>query len=152
MLDINKQKMKYALQGQTVTVEETDEYGNPVYEGHTDASGNFIPYLDSQGNPIPKTKEVNGFSEPVTFYANISNKLSEVLVKQFGIDDSTSYVQIVTDKGYLPINNGDVVWKKSEVVLNDDGLPDENSADYIVKGVADEGLTADLFLLQKVVK
>lgn len=152
MLDINKQKMKYALQGQTVTIEENDEYGNPVYEGYTDSSGNFIPYLDSQGNPIPKTKEVNGFSEPVTFYANISNKLSEVLVKQFGIDDSTSYVQIVTDKGYLPINNGDVVWKKSEVVLNDDGLPDENSADYIVKGVADEGLTADLFLLQKVVK
>ena len=152
MLDINKQKMKYALQGQTVTVEETDEYGNPVYEGHTDTSGNFIPYLDSQGNPIPKTKEVSGFSEPVTFYANISNKLSEVLVKQFGIDDSTSYVQIVTDKGYLPINNGDIVWKKSEVVLNDDGMPDENSADYIVKGVADEGLTADLFLLQKVVK
>lgn len=152
MLDINKQKMKYALQGQTVTIEETDEYGNPVYEGYTDASGNFIPYLDSHGNPIPKTKEVSGFSEPVTFYANISNKLSEVLVKQFGIDDSTSYVQIVTDKGYLPIKNGDVVWKKSEVVLNDDGLPDENSADYIVKGVADEGLTADLFLLQKVVK
>lgn len=152
MLDINKQKMKYALQGQTVTVEETDEYGNPVYEGYTDASGNFIPYLDSQGNPIPKTKEVSGFSEPVTFYANISNKLSEVLVKQFGIDDSTSYVQIVTDKGYLPINNGDIVWKKSEVILNDDGLPDENSADYIVKGVADEGLTTDLFLLQKVVK
>ena len=152
MLDINKQKMKYALQGQTVTVEETDEYGNPVYEEYMDTSGNFIPYLDSQGNPIPKTKEVSGFSEPVTFYANISNKLSEVLVKQFGIDDSTSYVQIVTDKGYLPINNGDVVWKKSEVTLNDDGLPDENSADYIVKGVADEGLTADLFLLQKVVK
>ena len=152
MLDINKQKMKYALQGQTVTIEETDEYGNPVYEGNTDASGNFIPYLDSQGNPIPKTKEVSGFSEPVTFYANISNKLSEVLVKQFGIDDSTSYVQIVTDKGYLHIKNGDVVWKKSEVILNDDGLPDENSADYIVKGTADEGLTADLFLLQKVVK
>ncbi len=152
MLDINKQKMKYALQGQTVTIEETDEFGNPVYEGYTDASGKFIPYLDSQDNPIPKTKEVSGFSEPVTFYANISNKLSEVLVKQFGIDDSTSYVQIVTDKGYLPINNGDVVWKKSEVVLNDNGLPDENSADYIVKGVADEGLTADLFLLQKVVK
>ena len=50
MLDINKQKMKYALQGQTVTIEETDEFGNPVYEGYTDASGNFIPYLDSQGN------------------------------------------------------------------------------------------------------
>jgi hypothetical protein len=152
MLDINKQKMKYALQGQTVTIEETDEYGNPVYEGYTDASGNFIPYLDSQGNPIPKTKEVSGFSEPVTFYANISNKLSEVLVKQFGIDDSTSYVQICTDKGYLPIKAGSVIWKKSEVTLKDNGLPDEDSADYVVKGVADEGLTADLFLLQKVVK
>ena len=152
MLDINKQEMRYALQVESVTIPVTDEYGNPVYEGYTDSSGNFIPYIDSQGNPIPKTQEVSGFAEPVTFYANISNKLSEVLVKQFGIDDSTSYVQICTDKGYLPIKAGDVIWKKTEVTLKDNGLPDEDSADYVVKGVADEGLTADLFLLQKVVK
>ena len=152
MLDINKQPMKYALQGQTVEVEEIDEYGNVIYESYEDMYGNIQYYLDSQGNKIPKTKEVSGFSMPVPFKANISNKLSEVLMKEFGVDDSTNYVQICADKGYLPIKAGDVIWKKSEVIWKEDGLPDSDSADYVVKGVADEGLTVDLFLLQKNVK
>ena len=73
-------------------------------------------------------------------------------VKEFGIDDSTSYCQLVTDKGYLPLKAGDVVWKRSEVGHTDDGLVDSETADYIVKGVADEGLTTDLFLLRKNIK
>ncbi len=105
------------------------------------------------GEKIPSIKgTITEFLEPVLFSANISNKLSEVLVKEFGIDDSSSYCQIVTDKGYLPIKAGDVIWKKSEVGRDDDGLVDNKTADYVVKGVADEGLTADLFLLQKTVK
>ena len=148
----NNQKMCYSLQGQTMEVEETDEYGNVIYESYEDDDGNICYYYDSQGNKIPRTKTVSGFSKPVPFEANISNKLSEVLMKEFGVDDSTNYAQICTDKGYLPIKAGDVIWKKSEVILNDDGLPEAESADYIVKGVADEGLTVDLFLLQKNVK
>ena len=79
MLDINKQAMKYSLQGQTITVYEKDEDGNRKF------------YETSDGEKIYYTKKVDGFSEPVSFKANISNKLSEVLVKEFGIDDSTSY-------------------------------------------------------------
>lgn len=141
MLDINKQEMKYSRQGQRIKVYERDDEGNIRY------------YIDGDGNKIPLiADEKIGFSEPVEFWANISNKLSEVLVKEFGIDDSSTYVQIVTDKGYLPIKAGDVVWKRSEVGYDSDGLVDSTTADYICKGVADEGLTADLFLLQKVVK
>lgn len=152
MLDINKQEMKYSQSGQKVFIPQTDENGNIVYEGYKDSDGNFVPYLDSEGNKIPKGEEVEGFSEPTTFQANISNKLSEVLVKEFGIDDSTSYCQLVTDKGYLPLKAGDVVWKRSEVGHTGDGLVDSETADYIVKGVADEGLTTDLFLLRKNIK
>ena len=148
----NNQKMCYSLQVQTMEVEETDEYGNVIYESYEDDDGNICYYYDSQGNKIPRTKEVSGFSKPVPFEANISNKLSEVLMKEFGVDDSTNYAQICTDKGYLPIKAGDVIWKKSEVIWKEDGLPDSDSADYVVKGVADEGLTVDLFLLQKNVK
>lgn len=140
MLDINKQAMKYALQGQTVTVYEKDGDGNPKF------------YETEDGEKIYYTKKVDGFSEPVSFKANISNKLSEVLVKEFGIDDSTSYCQITTDKGYLPIKSGDYIWKKSDVGHTKEGLVDILTADYIVKGVADEGLTVDLFLLQKTTK
>lgn len=141
MLDINKQLMKYSQHGQKVTIYEKDDDGNIKY------------YVDGDGNKIPLiADEKVGFSEPKEFYANISNKLSEVLVKEFGVDDSSTYVQIVTDKGYLPLKAGDVVWKKSEVGCDDSGLVDSTTADYEVKGVADEGLTVDLFLLQKVVK
>ena len=140
MLDINKQDMKYSLQGEKVTIYERDENRD-------------IKYIEVAGEKIPVVlRETTGFSEPVSFSANISNKLSEVLVKEFGIDDSSSYCQIVTDKGYLPIKAGDVIWKKSKIGRDADGLVDSKTADYGVKGVADEGLTADLFLLQKTVK
>ena len=153
MLDANKQQMKYSLQGQKITIYKKDEDGNIQYEGYTDSDGNFIPYLDVNGDKIPIIlKEVVGYSEPKIFNANISNKLSEVLIREFGVDDSSSYCQIVTDKGYLPLDVGDLVWKKSNVETDKDGLVDKNSADYIVKGVADEGLTVDLFLLQKIVR
>ena len=153
MLDANKQQIKYSLQGQKITIYKKDENGNIQYEGYTDSDGNFIPYLDVNGDKIPIIlKEVVGYSEPKIFKANISNKLSEVLIREFGVDDSSSYCQIVTDKGYLPLDVGDLVWKKSNVETDKDGLVDKNSADYIVKGVADEGLTVDLFLLQKIVR
>ena len=153
MLDANKQQMKYSLQGQKITIYKKDEDGNIQYEGYTDSDGNFIPYLDVNGDKISIIlKEVVGYSEPKIFKANISNKLSEVLIREFGVDDSSSYCQIVTDKGYLPLDVGDLVWKKSNVEIDKDGLVDKNSADYIVKGVADEGLTVDLFLLQKIVR
>lgn len=141
MLDINKQKMQYSRQGQRVIIYERDDDGNVKY------------YVDTDENKIPLVADEKiGFSEPVEFKANISNKLSEVLVKEFGIDDSSTYVQIVTDKGYLPLKSGDIVWKQSKVEHDSDGLVDPLTADYTVKGVADEGLTVDLFLLQKVVK
>lgn len=141
MLDINKQKMMYSQHGQRVTVYERDDDGNIRY------------YVDSDGNQIPLiADEKIGYSDLKEFYANISNKLNEVLVKEFGIDDSSTYVQIVTDKGYLPLKAGDLVWKSSAVEFDADGLPEPTSADYAVKGVADEGLTVDLFLLQKVTK
>lgn len=138
MLRINKQKMKYSLQGKRIEVYERDQDGNiKFYESD---SGEKIPLIK---------KEVVGFSEPTIFYANISNKLSEVLAKQFGIDDSTNYAQIITDKGAFPIKAGDLIWKKSDVKYDEDGIVDSTSADYTVMGVADEGLTVDLFLLKR---
>ena len=133
--------MWYSQHGQRITVYEKDDDGNIKY--YEDADGNRIPLISD---------EKIGYSEPKEFYANISNKLSEVLVEEFGIDDSSTYVQIVTDKGYLPLKAGDLVWKKSEVEFDAGNFPEPTSADYTVKGVADEGLTVDLYLLQKTVK
>lgn len=150
MLEINKQKMMYSKQGEKITVYDRDEQGNIIYESYKDSEGNDIFYLDDDGNKIPRNVEEKvGFSEPTSFYANISNKLSEVLVKEYGIDNSTLYCQITADKGYLSLNAGDLIWKKSSIEKDSDGYVKPESADYVVKGVADEGLTVDLFLLQK---
>lgn len=140
----NKQAMKYSLQGEKIPIYETDENGNIIY------------YEDSDGNKIPiETGEyTTGYSQPIPFLANINNKLNEVVWKDFGIDDSTNYAQIVASKDELPLKAGSVIWKKSEVGYKDDDktIVDETTADYTVKGIADEGMSEDLFLLQRNVK
>lgn len=74
--------------------------------------------------------------------------------QDYGIDDSTNYAQIITSKGELPLKVGSVIWKKSKVGYKDDDktIVDETTADYTVKGIADEGMSEDLFLLQRNVK
>ena len=143
-LQSNKQAMKYSLQGERVPIYETDENGNIIY------------YTDSDGNKIPmETGEyATGYSQPVSFIAIIMHNLHEVVWQDYGIDDSTNYAQIIASKDALPLKAGSVIWKKSEVGYKDDGktIVDETTADYTVKGIADEGMSEDLFLLQRNVK
>ncbi len=146
--------MKYALQIGEVPIYNRDENGEIIYEHYEDSDGNIIYYLGENGNKIPsETGEYEiGFSEPVSFFANISNKLNEVVWAEYGIDNSTNYAQIVADKDTLPLNAGSVIWKKSEVGRKGNGSVDDTTADYVVKGVADEGQNFDLFLLQRNLK
>jgi hypothetical protein len=140
-LAANKQGMFYSLQGSKVPIYETDEDGNIIYDEVT-------------GEPIETGDYTTGYSDPIPFFANINNKLNEVVWQDYGIDNSTNYAQIVVSKGKLPLKAGSVIWKKSEVCYKDDDktIVDETTADYIVKGVADEGMSEDLFLLQRNVK
>lgn len=144
-LCINKQKMTYAIKDKNKRV--------PVYKLNKDGT---IKYIEVDGKPTPvETGEyTTGYKTPVVFFSSISNKLSEALIKEFGVDNSTNFVQIVADKGRLPLKVGSLVWKKSDVKYKDKDktIIDDTSCDYVVKGVADEGLTVDLFLLQKNVK
>ena len=135
-LNKNTQKMYYANQDRVV----------PIYEYYEDEDGNMIP-LDTG-----ETKLVYG--EPIEFKANISNKLNEVKWAEYGIDESTNYAQIVVSKGSVPLKVGSIIWKKSEIGYEDleKKIVDENTSDYVVKGVADEGLTEDWYLLKKRVK
>lgn len=140
----NKQKMFYSLQDDEI----------PIYESYTDEEGNVIYITDDDGNKIETGETTIGYTKPVEFKANITNKLNEVVWQDYGIDDSTNYAQIIVSKSALPLKAGSVIWKKSEIVYKDDDntIPDESSADYTVKGVADEGLNEDLFLLKRNVK
>lgn len=144
VLEQNQQKMYYSLQDGQI----------PIYESYTDDDGNIIYILDKDGNKIETGEHQTGYTKPIPFNACINNKLNEVVWQDYGIDDSTNYAQILVSKGTLPLKAGSVIWKKSEIAYkdNDNTIPDESSADYTIKGVADEGLNFDLFLLKRNVK
>lgn len=122
MLDINKQAMKYALQGQTVTVYEKDEDGNLKF------------YETEDGEKIYYTHEETGFSEPVDFRANIS--FDAVLL---------------TDRGEYPFKKGDIIWLDSEPTKDENGLVDSTSADFTIVGVK-PSLYSVKYMLKAVVK
>lgn len=138
-LDANKQKMKYSQKIDSEPIYLTDDDENIIYD-------------DVTGEPVETGEYKTGYSNPVSFCANISNKLNEIAWKDYGIDNSAEYGQLICSKNELPLKKGDLIWKKSSVSYKNDGTVDGTSADYIVKGIADEGLSEDLFLLKRNVK
>ena len=154
MLDINKQAMKYSLQGQTVTIYERDDDGNILYEGYTDTEGSFIPYLDDEGNKIPKVlEEKTGFSEPVDFKANIAFSGGEAKIEEFGFDTADYDAIMLTDRNKFPLKKGDLIWLDSEVEFTDgeNEVVDETSADFTIVGIK-PALKSTKYVLKAVVK
>ena len=123
----NKQSMKYSLQGERVPIYETDENGNIVY--YTDSDGNKIP--------IETGESTTGYSQPVSFFGNISMSGGEVDSVEFGIDVSGYDATLVVDKGTIPIDETSLIWHTSEVEYKDEEktIVDENTADYKVIAV-----------------
>ena len=148
MLDINKQAMKYSLQGQTVTIYERDDDGNILY--YTDNDGE--PYLDDEGNKIPKVlEEKTGFSEPVDFKANIAFSGGEAQSKEYGFDTADFDAILLTDRNTLPVQKGDLIWLDSKPTYTSDSLVDETSADFTVVGIK-PALKSTKYMLKATVK
>lgn len=148
MLDINKQAMKYSLQGQTVTIYERDDDGNILY--YTDNDGN--PYLDDEGNKMPKILEEKiGFSKPEDFEANIAFSGGEAQSKEYGFDTADFDAILLTDKNTLPIQKGDLIWLDSKPTYISDSLVDETSADFTIVGIK-PALYSTKYMLKAVVK
>ena len=148
MLDINKQAMKYSLQGQTLTIYERDDDGNILY--YTDNDGE--PYLDSEGNKIPKVlEEKTGFSEPVDFKANIAFSGGEAQTKEYGFNTADFDAILLTDRNTLPIQKGDLIWLDSKPTYTSDSLVDETSADFTIVGIK-PALYSTKYMLKAVVK
>lgn len=148
MLDINKQAMKYSLQGQTVTIYERDDDGNILY--YTDNDGN--PYLDDEGNKMPKVLEEKiGFSKPEDFEANIAFSGGEAQSKEYGFDTADFDAILLTDRNTLPIQKGDLIWLDSKPTYTSDSLVDETSADFMIVGIK-PALYSTKYMLKAVVK
>lgn len=148
MLDINKQAMKYSLQGQTVIIYERDNDGNILY--YTDNDGN--PYLDDEGNKMPKVLEEKiGFSKPEDFEANIAFSGGEAQSKEYGFDTADFDAILLTDRNTLPIQKGDLIWLDSKPTYTSDSLVDETSADFTIVGIK-PALYSTKYMLKAVVK
>ena len=148
MLDINKQAMKYSLQGQTVPIYERDDDGNILYYTDNDRE----PYLDSEGNKIPKIlEEKTGFSEPVDFKANIAFSGGEAQSKEYGFDTADFDAILLTDRNMLPIQKGDLIWLDSKPTYTSDSLVDETSADFTIVGIK-PALYSTKYMLKAIVK
>ena len=148
MLKINMQPMKYALQGQTVTIYERDEDGNILY--YIDSDGN--PYLDDNGNKIPKVLEEKiGFSEPVDFKASISFSGGEAQTKEYGFNTADFDAVLLTDREKYPLQKGDLIWLNNKPTYTDEGLIDETTADFTVVGVK-PALKSTKYMLKATVK
>ena len=139
MLDINKQAMKYALQGQTITFYEKDEDGNLKF------------YETEDGEKIYYTHEEIGFSEPVDFRANISFDGGEAQNKEYGFNVADFDAVLLTDRGEYPFKKGDVIWLDSEPKKDENGLVDSTSADFTIVGVK-PSLYSVKYMLKAVVK
>ena len=85
------------------------------------------------------------------FKASIKSKLNEMRAKEYGVDQSSIYSEIYCEKGKLPFEFGTKIWKNSEIAWIDkeNQIPDENSCDYTVKGILDEFLDYDFYLLER---
>lgn len=139
MLEINKQSMKYSLQGQTVTIYEKDDDGNNKY------------YETSDGEKIYYTHEVNGYSDPVDFMANIAFSGGEAQNEEYGFNTADFDAILLTGREEYPLAKGSLIWLNSEATRTSDGTIDETSADFIVVGVK-SALASTKYVLRAVVK
>ena len=159
MLDINKQSMKYSRQnGRRILIYEKDDEGNIVYAGYTDSDGSFIPYLDDEGNKIPKIiGEKAVFSTANDFRASKQFSGGEAKTEEFGFDAADYDAIMLTDKNEFPLKKGDLIWLDSEVTYIDedtetvDEIVDETSADFTIVGVK-PALKSTKYVLKAVVK
>lgn len=137
---IDKQTMYFSLFVSNSIVYELDENGNKINDGTAE-------------NPIWRETGTTEalYGTPIKFDATISSQLNELQARAYGVDQSNVYCIIETEKGEFPITFGTKIWKESEIVWKDSEhtIPDVSSSDYTVKGVLDEYIPFDRFLLQR---
>lgn len=122
----------------------------PVYL--TDKDGDIVYGIMPDGERVPmKTGETKeGYDEPTEFWNSISGTLTEDELQAFG-GEKKAVAKITYHKDEFPFRVGTLIWKNSEVGYIDEKV-DENSADYRVMGILDEGQHFFRAIMEKVTK
>lgn len=135
-----KQRMFYSNFHKSEPVYLKDDEGNIIYRTMPD--GVQIAVKDGE------TKE--GYDEPTEFWNSISGTLTEDELMAFG-KEARAVAKITYHKGDFPFRIGTLIWKNSEVGYIGDEV-DENSADYRIMGILDEGQHFYRAIMEKVTK
>lgn len=119
----NQQKMYYSTYAGQITIYQRDESGNIIYD-------------EVDGELFPRELATKaGYSNPVSFYANISAAKGSSDSEVFGV--SLDYTKtIATADMTLLISETSLIWYETEPVIKADGTVDEATADYAVVAVA----------------
>lgn len=133
-LQRNKQKMQYALY-----LAEA-----PIYNYYEDDEGNKY-HLETGEYAL-------AYTTPVEFFANVSMSGSYAEATEYGLSTADYQAVIELDKGAIPIEEGSLIWFKSDVEYLYDGekievevngetvltkAPKPTSADYKVIKISD---------------
>lgn len=138
----DKQKMYYALYTGMSPIYELDDDGNKIVE-RIDEEGNIF-YRETGDYKA-------SYGTPVEFWASISSNLNEMHCREFGVDQSSIYAELCMQKDYVPLAFGTKIWKNSDIEWIDEEakIPNGDSADYTVKGLLDEYINFDWYLLAR---
>lgn len=120
-------------------------------EYEKDADGNTV-YVEVDGQLVPVETGIvtEVYDTPVKFKASISSQLNELQIRSWGVDQSAIHSELCVKKGYLPVKIGTIIWRTSEVVMEEDGIHAKaSSSDYTVCGIMDEDLYSDFYLLKR---
>ncbi len=135
-----KQKMLYSNFSESEPIYVTDGDGNIVYR--------TMP--DGQSVAVKSGETRAGYKEPTEFWNSISGTLTEDELQAFG-GEKRAVAKITYRKGDYPFSIGTLIWKDSEVKKIGDRI-DENSADYRILGILDEGQHFYRAIMEKVTK
>lgn len=151
----NQQKMFYALYKGQAPIYKLDDEGNIIYDHYEDSDGNWIYYLDENGEKIPLEtgeKEI-GYTEAIEFFGNIAMSGGEARSEEYGIDVSQYDAILIVPKAQLPIDETSLIWFENEVGYkdNDEIVVDGDTADFRVLAVK-PSLNVTKYVLGRIAK
>ena len=131
----NEQTLYYANYVGDITIYAKDEDGNILT---TVVDGETVEVVDSV---------VQGYEEPVEFYANISFDSGETRMAEYGLNSSQYNAIINATKGKFPFNEQTLIWHTSQPQFKE-GVVVPESSDYRVIAIK-TSLNEERFILKK---
>lgn len=116
----NMQRMKYSLYLGEEQEYERDEDGNIIYD-----------LIDGDEVPRETGDQINQYSEPVEFWANIAGNGGQAQAESFGLSVGDYDAVIYAPKNKFPITEGTLIWYDNKPGYKD-GFIDPDSADFMV--------------------